>query len=146
MEEIYLILNSIASVCTIVYVIYSLRQEVLGVLRSRPIALVFVGFFLGLLTRTVRPFLHVGLVHYEILIALIVLICLIGRLALFHRHRGAQALFQLENGSVWIGWVVGWSLVHQAIWDDLLVVAIPWWLGCGVVGGFVVSLRRRLVA
>lgn len=107
----------------------------------RPIFIIIGSFLFGLLTRALRS-LFTGTTHWESLIALIVLLVLALIFAIFHRRRGYQVGFQLENLAMWTGWASGWSLVHGNIWSDFLGVVIGWWLVCALVGGVVVSVGR----
>ncbi len=108
----------------------------------RPIVIVVGSFLLGVVTRTSRDFMRFGSTHLEVLMALVVLIGLAIAFAMFHRRRSSQPAFQLENLALWSAYSSGWSLIHGGIWSDFVVVHIPWWLGCCVVGGLVVSFRR----
>lgn len=107
----------------------------------RPVSIVIGSFVFGVITRSLRP-LFSGPTHWESLIALIVLIGLTLMLALFHRRKGFQLGFQLENFAFWAGWVSGWCIVHGHVWSDVLGVTLIWWLVCAVVGGLVVSVRK----
>jgi hypothetical protein len=104
----------------------------------RPIIIVVGSFLFGVITRTLRSH-FTGNIQYESLIAFVVLIGLAVAFAVFHRRKGFQSAFQLENFALWTGFASGWSLVHGGVWGDLLA---PWWLGCSVVGGLVVRFRR----
>lgn len=108
----------------------------------RPVGIVVGSVLFGMATRAARPLMHIGLTHYESLIAVIVLAGVVLALAIFHRRKGYQLAFQLENLALWSGWTSGWSLIHGGVWSDLLSISIPFWLGCAVLGGVVVSLGR----
>ena len=108
---------------------------------TRPVVIVVGSFLFGMATRAARP-LFTGTTHYESLAALVLLILLSLGLSIYHRRRGFQLLYQLEIVALWAGWASGWSLIHGGVWGDLLAVTIPWWFGCALIGGLVVSVRR----
>ena len=110
---------------------------------KRPASIVFGSWIFGMVTRAMRPYMLSNGVHYEFLISLVVLIIVVLTIAFYHRKKGALLGFQLENVALWAGFASGWSLVHGGVWGDLLAVTIPWWMGCAIVGGFIVVFRRR---
>jgi len=108
---------------------------------TRPVIIVAGSFLFGMATRAARP-LFTGPTHYESLAALVLLILLSLGLSIYHRRWGFQLPYQLEIVALWAGWASGWSLIHGGVWGDLLAVTLPWWLGCALIGGLVVSVRR----
>lgn len=111
----------------------------------RPVEIVVASFALGVVTRALRPMLEVDGIHYESLGAWALLVIGVVGLAVHHRKNGWQLPYQLENLALWTGYASGWSLVHGGVWGDLLGVTIPWWMGCAIVGGLIVSIRRSPV-
>lgn len=112
---------------------------------TRPVAIVVGSMVFGMATRAARP-MFTGPTHYETLTALALLILVSAGLAIHHRRRGFQLTYQLEVLALWAGWTSGWSLIHGGLWSDLLAVAIPAWLGCAVLGGWIASVRRSQTA
>lgn len=108
---------------------------------TRPAAIVVGSFVFGMATRALRP-LFPGPAHWESLVALALLILAALTLSIYHRKGAFQLPYQLEILALWSGWASGWSLIHGGVWGDLLAVTIPWWLGCAVVGGLIVSVRN----
>jgi hypothetical protein len=106
-----------------------------------PVTIVIGSFLFGMATRALRPLITGG-IHYETLAGFILLIITSLALSLYHRRRGLQFLYQLEIFALWAGFASGWSLIHGGVWEDLLVVTVPWWLGCTLFGGLIVSFRN----
>ena len=100
-----------------------------------------VGFLLGTVTRALRDITQYGNVHVGDLVSIILLAVLVAGRAVRHRQVGYHVVFQLENMFLWITYITGWSVLEGRIWDDLLVVAISWWFGCSLVGGWIASRK-----
>jgi hypothetical protein len=111
----------------------------------------FAGFGIGAISRWVRPSFP-GPIHYEAMIALVVEIGLCVALLILHlRYRPiVRATLSLEGGlaALWCGNVLGWSLVHGSLVDDLLAVDGVCWLISGIAGAVILvalGIRRDRV-
>lgn len=98
-----------------------------------------LGLLLGVTSRALREVGQYRTTHVESLIAIVVMAVFLAIRALWHRRCGTLVVFQTENLLLWGTYVLGWSIVEGSIWDDLLIVATPWWLGCSLVGGWISS-------
>lgn len=84
-----------------------------------------VGFIVGVGSRYVRPMIS-GPVHYESLVAAVLLIVFLA--VVVTRFSGAQlrSLFPVSIGLVVVTWgayFFGWSIVHGRFWDNLASAA-----------------------
>lgn len=106
-----------------------------------------LGIGIGAVTRYLRPHFP-GPVHHDALIALIALILMCLSLLLMHlrcRPRGRTlGSLQLGTGFLWLGYMIGWSIVHRSFWDDLVIVTCVGWMISGSVAGlmFIIIHRR----
>lgn len=109
---------------------------------ARPLVVLLVGLVIGVVSRALRPHI-MGPVHYEAIVTLGLLVAVTLALVLSHRQSSHGLWpFQLEAFSLWAAFASGWSLMHGGVWTDLIAVAVPWWLGCAVVGGAMLTWLR----
>lgn len=111
-----------------------------------PFSIVVGGALLGIVTRLLRPYAKVGLVHYEVLAALAILIAICIILVVRNRKShgfSGHLLFQLENLTLWAGFTCGWALVHGYFWSDLVVFILAWWLGCSLLGSIILAVLQK---
>ena len=110
---------------------------------KRPLFVFFGAFVFGLFTRALRP-LFGGGIHWETLIAVLVLASASLWMAIDHRRaRSSFWPYELEVLALWLAWASGWSVIHGSAWSDHIVVSCLWWLGCAVISGIVVSIHTR---
>lgn len=103
-----------------------------------PATLLSLGWAIGNVSRLARPFLKVGPVHYDALVALVLLLLISIWLvfdASLEQPRTAMIRYCLNSIAFWASFVSGWSFVHGHAWDDLLGFSLVWCAGCCVVGG-----------
>lgn len=115
---------------------------------TRPLLIVAGAWVLGNISRALRPVMYADGIHYEALLALLILVVVSCWLAFYHgrsRVPKRQLSYQLEVFALWAGYASGWSMIHGAVWSDLVAVSFAWWLGCAVVGGIVVHLVSKKV-
>jgi hypothetical protein len=111
----------------------------------RPLLLTFGAFALGSVDIALRDSLTVNHVHYGALISLGLLLLTSVFLILSHRSSLSahyQLRFQLELLALWAGYFSGWSVGNKAVWDDVIVVCLGWWIGSAFAGGIILRLTR----
>jgi hypothetical protein len=108
------------------------------------IAVVALGWATGCLSYKLRPFCEIANIHLEALATIVLLsattIWLAWRTRVTDRK---NSTFQLRLVALWTSFVSGWSAMHGNLWEDLVVVALGWWLGCSVVGAAIVFFPKR---
>jgi len=110
-------------------------------LLTRAFVILFACTGCGIVTRAVRQLL-VRANHWESLISLLALIAFSIGLAVFHRRRRSPAELQLDAPAAWVGWGLGWSLLHWTMWwDDIWSVVLFGWLATAAVGGSIAGVR-----
>ena len=108
---------------------------------SRAFMVLLAGLVLGSASRALRGR---GPVHYEAIVALGILIVIALFLAINHRKSSNGFWpFQLEIVSLWFAFAAGWSLVHGSIWGDIVSFTVAWWIGSALIGGIMVSWKKR---
>lgn len=111
--------------------------------------LIVLGFVNGLVTRMIRPTMNSGGVHWDAVIGL-VWMAVLGLIAVFRFRKlpTAQALAWIAAtiGVAWVAEFVGWTMMHDKIWDDKLFVScvcsvIYILVACGLVA--IINWRQK---
>ena len=89
-----------------------------------PVVCVFIALAVGGLSRFCRQIANVGGIHWEALAALFILAGL-ALLLVYLNHPARVGLphlfFQVENFSVWLAFVFGWTVANRGLWDDFIL-------------------------
>ena len=104
-----------------------------------------LAFFSGIGSRMARPFFP-GSIHYETIAALVVLsIMCLSLLLRFWRFPLMQGLISLNVGVLcsWTTFTIGWSVVHGAVWEDLVDLSLVSWACSAAVGSITLLLPHR---
>ncbi len=111
---------------------------------KRPLLVFFTAFIFGLITRLLRP-LFQSRIHWESLIAVVLLVVAALGMAIDHRQGSRFWPYELEVLALWMAWASGWSAVEGTAWTDLIILSFLWWLGCAAIGGLIVIAGKRKV-
>jgi hypothetical protein len=110
-------------------------------LATRSFVLLLLVTGLGIITRSLRPFFP-GPSHPESLTSLLLVVAVALGIVVFHRLRGSLLGLQLDAPAIWLGWGLGWGLLHTDLWwDDIWSVSLIGWQATALLGGAIVRLR-----
>jgi hypothetical protein len=113
-----------------------------------PLAMGIFGLGIGVASRLARPLFRGGF-HVEAIAELGLKIAIGLLLVIVCRRiagRRPLALYWCASATLWGGALMGWSVIHGAVWDDYFFINLIWMLitsGVGTVAFFV--WRRRAV-
>lgn len=106
----------------------------------QPIKAGLAGGVLGALARRMAGYSTV-VVNDGVMFMVGLMFAVIAVLAVHHRRTGRQIDFQLQTGSLWIGFLIGWALTHGAIEPELARGVATFGLLTGSIGGAIVHFR-----
>jgi hypothetical protein len=106
----------------------------------QPIRAGLAGGIIGVLARRMAGFATVT-VSDGVLFMVGIMFAIIAVLAFHHRRTGRQLEFQLQTGGLWIGFMIGWALIHGAFEPELVRGATTFWFLTGSLGGAIVHFR-----
>ena len=100
----------------------------------------------GAAARAIRPLVRGG-IHFEALAAVVLLsvACLVLVLGLRRiAYRGAAPTFAIEGTALWLAFAVGWMIVGQRIWGDLIGITAMFWASTVFPGLVVLWVIQRV--
>lgn len=87
-----------------------------------------------------------GNIHYESIVSgiLLILLCfvMLGRVIRFPYKRALVGL-QLGLFGIWMGYFLGWTMIHGEIWSEFVAVSAGMW-GTSAFVGFIILYIRSL--
>jgi hypothetical protein len=118
------------------------RQGLFARLRTwlQPIRAGLAGGIIGVLARRMAGFSTVVVTDGVVFMVGIV-IAIIAVLAFHHRRTGRQTEFQLQTAGLWVGFMIGWVIIHGAVQPELIRGVATFWFLTGSLGGAIVHFR-----
>ena len=110
-------------------------------LRLMPSVPVF-GLGVGVIFRMLRPFMEIGPLHADAVVALGVMAATTLMLALRRLPESPRRGFQVHNLLLWLSFALGWSLANGGVWGDFIGVTVAAWLMGAVFGGAITWFRE----
>ena len=105
-----------------------------------------IGWALGHLAVSLRPFCRIGPAQIEAIGAIVFLL----GISLWQVVRGARSdgsyanrIFQSDLMALWVSFIAGWRAAEGDSWDEVVTVIGAWYVGCGLFGGLVIYYCQR---
>ena len=112
----------------------------------RPVACVLTAFVVGGLSRWCRQIANIGGIHWEALVALLILVGLALLLVFLNlpaRVKFPHLFFQLENFSLWLAFAFGWTVANRGLWDDFILFNVVAAGASAFIGGCLLAVIGR---